>query len=157
MNWMAPYGKILTIIAPLPLYKPRKPSFCGTALRVANTPKDNRTVVSLVRNRHRFAKRAWHVRPAADVYPDVCNGGSGLEAESWFCPEEQWLFWRNILLHLQRADTWKQNRSESEQLDKLLFKEPSVHRAKTPLCGWVSSNTTVKTHNLPSMVNINKW
>lgn len=38
MNWMAPYGNIRTIIAPFPLYKPRKPSFFGTAFRVENTP-----------------------------------------------------------------------------------------------------------------------
>lgn len=46
------------------------------------------------------------------TYPDVCNGGSGLGAESWFCPEEQWWFWHNIQLHLQRTDRSKQQETD---------------------------------------------
>lgn len=109
MNWMAPYGNILTIIAPLPLYKPRKPSFFGTALRVENTPakKDQKF--------QRCGREVWkHLLPLhvwlVVFYLDVCSAGSGPEAESWLCPEEQWSSWHSILLHLDKNRGTRGNR-----------------------------------------------
>ena len=80
MNWMAPYGNILTIIAPLPLYKPRKPSFFGTAWIVENTPAKTQPDVPLMW--HRRVKTHWLFRVCLPIfYLDVCNGGSGLGEE----------------------------------------------------------------------------
>lgn len=107
MNWMAPYGNILTIIAPLPLYKPRKPSFLGTARSVASTPEGGKesSLTSWPAAQspgccNEQLGALWLPWRPCLTHPDAYSGDSELEGGSSPCRGVRCWIWHNIQQHL---------------------------------------------------------